>query len=54
MTFLHGLELQDTSFQAATAAVTVLEGLGIVAEATGQNQNRSYSYAKYMALLSEQ
>ena len=42
----------DTSFPTATAAVKVLEGLGIVAEMTGQKKNRSYSYQAYVELLS--
>jgi Fic family protein len=40
-----------TSFPTATAAVKVLEDLGIVTELTGQKKNRSYSYATYIALL---
>jgi Fic family protein len=42
----------DTSFPTATAAVRVLEDLGIVAEMTGQKKNRSYSYQSYVELLS--
>jgi Fic family protein len=41
----------DTSFPTATAAVKVLEELGIVAEMTGQKKNRSYSYQTYVELL---
>ena len=41
-----------TSFPTATAAVKVLEDLGIVAEMTGQKKNRSYSYQAYVELLS--
>ena len=41
----------DTSFPTATAAVKVLEDLGIVAEMTGQKKNRSYSYQAYVELL---
>jgi len=41
----------DTTFPTATAAVRLLESLGIVAELTGQKTNRSYSYAAYVALL---
>lgn len=40
-----------TSFPTATAAVKVLEDLGIVVELTGQKKNRSYSYQPYIALL---
>ena len=42
----------DTSFPTATAAVKVLEYLGIVTEMTGQKKNRSYSYQAYVELLS--
>lgn len=43
----------DTSFPTATAAVRVLEDLGIVTEMTGQKKNRSYSYQAYVELLSK-
>jgi Fic family protein len=43
----------DTSFPTATAAVKVLENLGIVTEMTGQKKNRSYSYQVYVELLSQ-
>jgi len=42
----------DTSFPTATAAVKVLEDLGIITEMTGQKKNRSYSYQRYVELLS--
>ena len=42
----------DTTFPTATAAVKVLEDLGIVAEMTGQKKNRTYSYQGYVELLS--
>jgi len=42
----------DTSFPTATAAVKVMEDLGIVAEMTGQKKNRIYSYQAYVELLS--
>lgn len=42
----------DTSFPTATAAVKVLEELGIVMEMTGQKKNRIYSYQAYVELLS--
>jgi Fic family protein len=42
-----------TTFPTATAAVKVLEDLGIVTELTGQKKNRSYSYTAYIALLAE-
>lgn len=41
-----------TSCPTATAAVKVLEDLGIVSELTGQKKNRSYSYQAYVELLS--
>jgi len=41
----------DTSFPTANAAVRVLEDLGIVSEMTGQKKNRTYSYQRYIALL---
>jgi len=43
----------DTSFPTATAAVKVLEDLGIVTEMTGQKKNRCYSYQAYIELLSK-
>jgi Fic family protein len=42
----------ETSFPTASAAVKVLEDLGIVTEMTGQKKNRSYSYQAYIELLS--
>ena len=42
-----------TTFPTATAAVKVLEDLGIVTELTGKKKNRSYSYAAYIAMLSK-
>jgi Fic family protein len=41
----------DTTFPTATAAVKLLEKLGIVAELTGQKKYRSFSYAAYVDLL---
>ena len=43
----------QTSFPTATAAVKVLEELGIVAEITGQKTNRNFSYQRYIALLTD-
>jgi Fic family protein len=40
-----------TTFPTATAAVKLLEELGIVIELTGQKKNRCYSYAAYVELL---
>ena len=42
----------DTTFPTATAAVTLLQDLGIVNELTGQKKNRSYSYQANIDLLS--
>lgn len=42
-----------TTFPTATAAVKLLEDLGIVTELTGQKKNRNYAYRAYIALLSE-
>lgn len=43
----------STSFPTASAAVKVLEELGIVVELTGQKKNRCYSYQPYIELLSD-
>jgi hypothetical protein len=40
-----------TTFPTATAAVKVLETLGIVKDMTGQKKKRSYCYQAYIALL---
>jgi Fic family protein len=40
-----------TTIPTATAAVKLLEELGIVTELTGQKKNRSYSYQAYVNLL---
>lgn len=42
-----------TTFPTATAAVRLLEDLGIVTELTGQKKNRNYAYRAYIDLLSE-
>ena len=42
----------ETTFPTATAAVKLLEHLGIVSERTGQKKNRSFSYGAYVDLLS--
>ena len=42
----------ETTLPTATAAVKVLEDLGIVMEMIGQKKNRSYSYQSYIELLS--
>ena len=43
----------ETSFPTATAAVKILEALGILTELTGQKKNRSYSYQPYIDLLAQ-
>ncbi len=42
----------ETTFPTASAAVSLLEDLGIVVELTGQKKNRIYSYQAYVELLS--
>ena len=42
----------ETTFPTASAAIHLLEDLGIVAEITGQKKNRVYSYQTYVELLS--
>ena len=42
----------STTFPTATAAVKLLEDLGLVTELTGQKKNRSFSYQAYVDLLS--
>lgn len=42
----------ETTFPTASAAVRLLEELGILAELTGQKKNRVYSYQAYVDLLS--
>lgn len=41
----------NTTFPTASAAVKLLEELGIVTEVTGQKKNRSFSYQAYIDLL---
>ncbi len=45
------IELPDTSFPTANAAVKALEELNIANETTGQRTNRQYSYASYIEAL---
>ena len=47
----HARQKLDTTFPTATAAVKVLEELGIVTEVTGQKKNRCYAYRAYVELL---
>jgi Fic family protein len=48
----HVRQRLETTFPTASAAVKLLEALGIVAELTGQKKNRVYSYQAYVELLS--
>ncbi len=41
----------STTFPTATAAIKLLSELGIVTELTGQKNNRSFSYERYIQLL---
>ena len=41
----------ETTFPTASAAVKLIEDLGIVTEMTGQKKNRSFSYRAYVDLL---
>lgn len=41
----------DTTFPTATAAVKLLQELGLLTELTGQKKNRLFSYAAYVELL---
>ncbi|MEI6114120.1 MAG: Fic family protein [Burkholderiales bacterium] len=50
-TIEHVREKLDTSVPTATAAVTLLEALGIVVEKTGHKRNRNYGYQAYIDLL---
>ncbi len=45
--------LLQTSFPTASAAVKLLEELGILTEVTGQKKNRTFSYSAYIGLLSQ-
>jgi Fic family protein len=48
----HVRQRLETTFPTASAAVRLLEGLGILTELTGQKKNRVYSYQAYVDLLS--
>lgn len=48
----HVRQRLETTFPTASAAVKLLEDLGILAELTGQKKNRVYSYQAYVQLLS--
>ncbi len=41
-----------TTFPPANAAVKTLEELGLITETTGKKKNRSFSYDRYIKLLS--
>lgn len=47
----HVRQRFETTFPTASAAVAVLESLGIVVEITGQKKNRYFSYQRYIELL---
>ncbi|MDO9436315.1 Fic family protein [Hydrogenophaga sp.] len=47
----HVRQRLGTSFPTATAAVKLLESLGVVTELTGQKTNRSFSYQAYVDLM---
>ena len=40
-----------TTSPTASAAIKLLESLGMVTEQTGQKKNRSYSYTAYIEIL---
>jgi Fic family protein len=48
----HVRQRLETTFPTASAAVKLLEDLGILVELTGQKKNRVYSYQAYVDLLS--
>ena len=48
----HVRQRLETTFPTASAAVKLLEDLGILTELTGQKKNRVYSYQAYVGLLS--
>jgi len=48
----HVRQRLETTFPTASAAVRLLEDLGMLTELTGQKKNRVYSYRAYVALLS--
>ena len=52
-TIEQGRQKLDTTFPTATAAVKLLQDLGMLSELTGQKKNRLFSYAAYVELLSE-
>lgn len=43
----------NTTFPTASAAIKLLQDLGVVSEVTGQKKNRTFSYAAYIELLSQ-
>jgi Fic family protein len=48
----HVRQRLETTFPTASAAVKLLEDLGMLTELTGQKKSRVYSYRAYVALLS--
>lgn len=49
----HVRQRLETTFPTASAAVNLLQDIGIVVELTGQRKNRIYSYKAYVELLSQ-
>ncbi len=47
----HTRQPLETTFPTASAAVNLLQDLGIVAEIAGQKKNRIYSYRAHVELL---
>lgn len=47
----HARQRLETTFPTASAAIHLLEDLGIVAEIIGQKKNRVYSYQACVELL---
>ena len=46
-------KILETTFPTASAAIKLLEELGMVKELSGLKKNRTYSYAAYIDLLSQ-
>lgn len=51
LTIERARQALDTTFPTASAAIGLLEELGMLTEATGQKKNRSFSYTAYIGLL---
>ena len=48
----HVCQRLETTFPTASAAIRLLQDLGILAELTGHKKNRIYGYQAYVELLS--